>query len=146
MLERLSGLKDLKFEPDPPDDDRAVQSVIDRKGRIVGWFTWEAERPATAMMNRLLPLVAFIVLGLIGFAALAMWQLSRLGLLLAKSEQQVHKLTYEDPLTGLPNHSQLFELLRSRPCHPCRRRDAGLRRHRSRRIRRGQRRGRLCRR
>jgi diguanylate cyclase (GGDEF)-like protein len=111
VLERLTGLKRLKFDPDPPDDDRVVQSVIDRKGRIIGWLTWEAERPATAMVTRLGALIVFIVLGLIGFAALAMWQLSRLGLLLARSEQQVHKLTYEDPLTGLPNHSQLFDLL-----------------------------------
>ncbi len=110
VFERLTGLKGLKFDVDPVDDDRAVQSVIDRNGRIVGWFTWRAERPATAMVTRLVPLAALIVLGLIGFAALAMWQLSRLGLLLAKSEQQVHKLTYEDPLTGLPNHSQLFDL------------------------------------
>jgi diguanylate cyclase (GGDEF)-like protein len=109
-LARLTGLKGLKFESDPADDDRPVQSVIDRKGRIVGWFTWEAERPATAMVTKLAALIAFIVLGLVGFAALAMWQLSRLGLLLARSEQQVHKLTYEDPLTGLPNHSQLFDL------------------------------------
>ncbi len=29
---------------------------------------------------------------------------------LAKSEQQLHKLTYEDPLTGLPNHRQLLNL------------------------------------
>ena len=27
--------------PNPPDGDREVQSVLDRKGRIVGWFSWE---------------------------------------------------------------------------------------------------------
>jgi len=110
VLERVSGLKGLRFEADPADDDRATQSMIDRNGRIVGWFTWEAERPATAMMNRLLPLTALVALGLVGFAALAMWQLSRLGFRLGRSEEQVHKLTYEDPLTSLPNHRQLFDL------------------------------------
>src|SRR5262249_26683008 len=46
----------------------------------------------------------------VGFAGLAMWQLSRLGFLLAKSERHVQKLEYEDALTGLPNHNHFFEL------------------------------------
>jgi diguanylate cyclase (GGDEF)-like protein len=39
-----------------------------------------------------------------------MWQLSRLGLLLARTEQHVQKLEYADVLTGLPNHNRFFEL------------------------------------
>jgi diguanylate cyclase (GGDEF)-like protein len=112
VLERASGLKDLRFDPEPPArGERQVQSMQDHKGRIVGWFSWVPERPATAMMNRLLPLAVLIALGLGGFAALAMWQLSRLGLMLARTEQHVHKLEYEDILTGLPNHNRFFELL-----------------------------------
>jgi predicted signal transduction protein with EAL and GGDEF domain len=110
VLERASGLKGLRFEPEPAEAGRDVQSMLDRNGRIVGWFSWEPERPATAMMNRLFPLAGLIGLGLVGFAALTMWQLSRLGLLLAKSEQHVQKLEYEDGLTGLPNHNHFFEL------------------------------------
>jgi diguanylate cyclase (GGDEF)-like protein len=109
-LERASGLKGLRFETEPASGDREVQSMLDRNGRIVGWFSWEPERPATAMMTRLMPLVGFIALGVAGFAALAMWQLGRLGLLLANSEQHVQKLGYEDILTGLPNHDHFFEL------------------------------------
>jgi hypothetical protein len=81
------------------------------EGRILGWFSWEPERPATAMMMRLLPLAAFIALALAGFAVLAMWQLGRLGQMLARSEQHVQKLEYLDALTGLPNHNHFFELL-----------------------------------
>jgi diguanylate cyclase (GGDEF)-like protein len=110
LLERASGLKDLRFDRDPAGGEREMQSMIDRNGRIVGWFSWEPERPATATMNRLLPLSASIALGLGSFAALAMWQLSRLGLLLARSEQHVQRLEYEDVLTGLPNHNRFFEL------------------------------------
>jgi diguanylate cyclase (GGDEF)-like protein len=110
VLERASGLKGLRFEHEPAAGGRELQSMLDGKGRIVGWFNWESERPATAMMNRLLPLAAFIGLGLAGFAGLAMWQLSRLGLLLAKSERHVQKLEYEDGLTGLPNHNRFFDL------------------------------------
>lgn len=113
VLERASGLKGLRFESEPASGDREVQSMLDRNGRIVGWFSWEPERPAAAMISRLLPLVGFIALGLGGFAALAMWQLSRLGLLLAMSEQHVQRLGYEDILTGLPNHDRFFDLLDS---------------------------------
>jgi diguanylate cyclase (GGDEF)-like protein len=111
VLERISGLKGLRFESEPVGGGRDVQSLLDQKGRIVGWFSWEPERPATAMMTRLLPLAVLIALGLVGFAALAMWQLSRLGLLLARSERHVQRLEYEDILTGLPNHNHFFELL-----------------------------------
>jgi diguanylate cyclase (GGDEF)-like protein len=110
VLERASGLKGLRFEHEPALGGRELQSMLDGNGRIVGWFNWESERPATAMMNRMLPLAALIGLGLAGFAGLAMWQLSRLGLLLAKSERYVQKLEYEDGLTGLPNHNHFFEL------------------------------------
>jgi diguanylate cyclase (GGDEF)-like protein len=111
MLERASGLKELRFESDPPVDGRDVQSLTDSNGRIIGWFSWEAERPATAMMLRLLPFGALIAVGLLTFAGLAVWQLRRLGFLLARSEQAVHKLAHEDPVTGLSNQRHLFELL-----------------------------------
>ena len=111
VLERMSGLKGLRFETEPVRGDRDVHSLLDHKGRILGWFSWEPERPATAMMMRLLPLAALIALALADFAALAMWQLGRLGQLLARSEQHVQKLEYLDVLTGLPNHNHFFELL-----------------------------------
>ena len=111
MLERASGLKDLRFESDQPDDGREVQSLTDANGRIIGWFSWETERPATAIMLRLLPFGALIAAGLLCFAGLAMWQLNRLGFMLARSERAVHKLAHEDPITGLANHHQLLELL-----------------------------------
>src|SRR5262245_52255126 len=109
-LERASGLKGLRFETEPASGDREVQSMLDRNGRIVGWFSWDPERPAGAMMGRLLPLLGFIAIGVVGLAALAMWQLGRLGLSLARSEQHVEKLGYQDILTGLPNHDHFFEL------------------------------------
>jgi diguanylate cyclase (GGDEF)-like protein len=111
ILERASGLKNLKFDSELSDSARKVQSLIDRNGRIVGWFSWEAERPATTMMMRLLPFAALIALGVLGFAALAMWQLSRLGRLLAKSEHQLQRLEREDATTGLPNETEVLDRL-----------------------------------
>ena len=110
VIERASGLKDLRFEREPAAGDREIQTLMGRNGRIAGWFSWEQERPATAAMNSLLPFVVLIAIGLGTFAALAMWQLSRLGLLLARTEQHVQKLEYEDVLTELPSHNRFFEL------------------------------------
>jgi diguanylate cyclase (GGDEF)-like protein len=111
ILERASGLKGLKFDVDPPAGEGEVQPMAGANGRIVGWFSWQPERPATALILRLLPFAAAIALGLFCFAGLAMWQLKRLGLLLARSEQQVRRLVYEDTLTGLPNHHETKEYL-----------------------------------
>ncbi|HEY8442437.1 MAG TPA: EAL domain-containing protein [Xanthobacteraceae bacterium] len=114
LLERASGLKQLRFERDPAGHGRDLQSMLDRNGRIVGWFSWEPERPASRMLLRLLPFAAAIAVGLAGFAGLAMWQLRRLGFQLAQSEQHVERLEYQDTLTGLPNHNRLFELFEER--------------------------------
>ena len=111
ILERASGLKGLRFDADLPDGDRAIHSVTDQNGRIVGWLNWVAERPATAMMTRLLPLAGLVALGVIGFAGLVTWQLRRLGLLLASTEQRARKLEYQDALTGLPNQQQVLDVL-----------------------------------
>jgi diguanylate cyclase (GGDEF)-like protein len=111
VLERASGLKDLRFDVDPPQGERDMQSLLDRGGRIVGWFSWEVERPATDLMLRLVPVGAMIAVGLLVFAGLAVWLLRRLSRQLAVNERRLHKLTYEDPITGLAKHRQLLELL-----------------------------------
>ncbi|MGH7487864.1 MAG: hypothetical protein ACREMY_20025, partial [bacterium] len=48
VLGRASGLKDLRFETEPGvgrQNGREVQSALDARGRIVGWFSWEPEHP-----------------------------------------------------------------------------------------------------
>jgi diguanylate cyclase (GGDEF)-like protein len=109
ILESASGLKGLRLAEEPPEGASEVQSLMDSKGRIVGWFTWQPERPASATMTRLLPFGVLIALGLFGFALLAMWLLRRLGALLAQSTREVQRLAYEDPVTGLPNLHRMRE-------------------------------------
>jgi diguanylate cyclase (GGDEF)-like protein len=111
LLERVSGLSDLRFEATPTLPDRRLQSVVDENGRIVGWFSWEPKRPASSAMSRLLPVTSVIAVGLVGFGGLALWQLKRLGFLLAKTERHARKLERDDQLTDLPNHSELLALL-----------------------------------
>jgi diguanylate cyclase (GGDEF)-like protein len=103
VLTRASGLAGLRLVEDPPSDARALQSLVDSNGRIVGWFVWEPERPATAMIARLLPFGALLALALFAFVTLAIWQLRRLGIRHGQSAREVDKLTYEDFVTGLPN-------------------------------------------
>src|SRR4051794_24627517 len=111
LLERASGLNGLTFDPDGFADRREIQPLNDRNGRIIGWFSWEAERPATATMRRLLPFALLIALGVFGVGGLAMWQLRRLGVLLDRSQRRVQRLECEDSTTGLPNETALLERL-----------------------------------
>ena len=110
-LERTAGLKDLRFETEPAVSDREVQSVLDRQGRIVGWFSWEPDRSMTQAISKLKPLLAVTLLCLIGFAGVAAWQVRRAMRALAGSERLAWTLAHEDMLTGLPNHRKMIELI-----------------------------------
>src|SRR6476661_2291160 len=57
-MERTAGLKDLRFETEPVQGDREIQSVLDRQGRIIGWFSWEPDRSLSNALSRLNPLLA----------------------------------------------------------------------------------------
>ena len=45
LVARLAGLKDLRFDTDEDATaGREAQSLHDERGRIVGWFSWAADR------------------------------------------------------------------------------------------------------
>ena len=45
LIARLAGLKDLRFDTDEDSTaGREAQSLHDERGRIVGWFSWAADR------------------------------------------------------------------------------------------------------
>src|SRR5689334_17321612 len=52
MAEQVPGLKNLKFESNPARD-RESQPVMDPAGRIIGFLTWDKNRPMTQIMGRL---------------------------------------------------------------------------------------------
>jgi diguanylate cyclase (GGDEF)-like protein len=110
-MERTAGLKDLRFEPEPVAGDREIQSVLDRHGRIMGWFSWEADRSMSNALRQLQPLLALIGVCLVGFAGIALWQVRRAVRDLGTSERLAWKLAHEDMLTGLPNHRKMIELI-----------------------------------
>jgi len=114
-MERTIGLKDLRFVPESAFTfdgvNREVQSVLDSNGRIVGWFTWTPDRSMSDALARLKPLLALTGLFLVGFAAIALWQVRGAVRELGKSEQRAWTLAHEDLLTGLPNHRKMIELI-----------------------------------
>jgi diguanylate cyclase (GGDEF)-like protein len=111
MVEQSAGLKNLKFETDPPPGEREMQPVMDAQGRIAGFLTWDKTHPTMRSMQRLMPFLAGIALVLVGFAGFSLWQLRRARSELAVSEEQARRAADEDKLTGLPNNAKTLELL-----------------------------------
>ena len=89
-----------------------MQSVLDAQGRIIGWFTWEPDRPMSHGAGRLMPLLALTgaVPGrLCRHCAVAGAQRALRDL--AREREQACARRHEDKLTGLPNHAKMIELL-----------------------------------
>jgi diguanylate cyclase (GGDEF)-like protein len=108
-IERTAGLKNLRFETEPTEDDREVQSVLDTHGRILGWFSWEPDHAMSDALGELRPLAIVTAIFLVGFAGIALWQVRRTVRELGTSEQLAWQLAHEDMLTGLPNHRKMIE-------------------------------------
>jgi diguanylate cyclase (GGDEF)-like protein len=112
LLQRRTGLKDLRFDADATGGPgREVQSVHDAQGRILGWFSWSPERGLIRALIWLWGFVGAFAVGLAACAVLAAASILRLAGALATSLRRVRKLTSEDALTGLPNHRVMLERL-----------------------------------
>ena len=106
-FQKMSGVSGLAFDAEAPHADRDVQALLDAQGRMVGWLSWTREHPAMDAVVRLLPLIAGVAAGLIGFAALAIRQIGRATRRLATSEAEAYRIAYDDPITGLPNRRKM---------------------------------------
>lgn len=113
LLKELSGAKNLKWEanPEPQQNGRAIQPILDGQGRILGWLSWNAEQPMMQTVMRFLPLWTAIAVGLLALGALSAWYIRQLSGELAESEARARKISREDPLTGLPNAGSIFDTL-----------------------------------
>jgi diguanylate cyclase (GGDEF)-like protein len=112
LIERRAGLKGLRFDSDPAGDaGREVQSLIDSRGRIVGWFSWVSDRALVHAMNRLWALAAAVAAALALSAFVAARAAQRLARALDRATETVRRLTSEDALTDLPNHRVMLEKL-----------------------------------
>ncbi len=112
LIEGRAGLKDLRFSGDPTTDgDRDVWSLENDRGRIVGWFSWTADHTFEQAMDRLWLVVGLAGAALATCAALAARAGRRLAGSLRRSNETLHRLTYEDALTGLPNWRAILAYL-----------------------------------
>jgi diguanylate cyclase (GGDEF)-like protein len=109
---RRSGLADLRFDANPTGDaGRELQSLHDARGRIVGWFSWTGDRHLIDVVDRLWGILALVGAALALCAGIAVRGALQLSRSLERSTEAVHKLTSQDPLTGLPNHRVMLESL-----------------------------------
>jgi diguanylate cyclase (GGDEF)-like protein len=111
LLEGLSGVKKLKWESELNQHGREVQSVLDANGRILGWLSWETDRPITAAAMRFMPLLLVIAVGLLLLAGLSTWYVRELARELEAANERTRKAACEDPVSGLPAANAILETL-----------------------------------
>ena len=111
LLEELSGVKKLKWETEPDGRGREVQPVLDANGRILGWLSWEPDRPVTTIAMRLAPLWAVIAAGLLVLAGLSSWYARELRKEVEAANERTRRIAQEDPLTGLPEAGAILQVL-----------------------------------
>ena len=111
-IARRSGLVDLRFDANATGDGgRELQSLHDARGRIVGWLSWAGERGLVVAFDRLWGVLAVIGVALLLCSVFVVRAAGRLSRSLERSAEAVHRLTNEDPLTGLPNQRVMIEHL-----------------------------------
>jgi predicted signal transduction protein with EAL and GGDEF domain len=111
LLERASGIPDLKFEANPAADVKNVQPVLNADGRIIGFLSWNREH---GLFNLVRP-AAFAAIGLalallIG-AGFAVRLLRRHVAALREHERQARAIADIDPITGLPTEQAMLQRL-----------------------------------
>ena len=111
MLENLSGVSKLRWESEPDQNGREFQMVQDANGRILGWFSWEPERPVMAAAMRFLPLWGLVAGGLVMLAALSLWYVRALARELAAANERTRQIARLDPISGLPEAVATLEAL-----------------------------------
>jgi diguanylate cyclase (GGDEF)-like protein len=111
LLERSSGVKGLKLDTDAAAGAGDQQSVVDGKGRILGWLSFAPDRPLSSFLNRLWPLTLGFLILLGGVAGLLIWQLRKLHVALADSDRRARSLEKLDQLTGIADHRHVLELI-----------------------------------
>ena len=111
LLERASGVKGLKLEPDAATVGSNLQSIVDRKGRIIAWLSFTPDRPLSSFLNRLWPLTAGFLILLAAMAGLLIRQLRKLLTLLNDSDRRARSLEKLDQLTGVADNRRVLELI-----------------------------------
>jgi EAL domain-containing protein (putative c-di-GMP-specific phosphodiesterase class I) len=102
MIEQGVGIKNARFEAEPPATDREAQPVVNRQGRILGFVTWQPDRPMARLMDRLAPWLLGVAFGFVVMAGFSLLRMRR-----SEAPARVNVTTTKpdvkpvaDPLTG----------------------------------------------
>ena len=111
--------------------EEAKVPFINERGKTMGFFFWRPDLPGSRILRILGPMVALLILvmvGIVGLLARSLWRsgrrLAEAVVELQASEAQAQHLAFHDVLTGLPNRA-LFQdradvaLARARRGEPC---------------------------
>jgi len=110
LIERESGVKGLRLESDPAAKSN-LQSVVDRKGRIIAWIGFDPDRPISSFLRLLWPLFVGFALALGVVGASLIWQSRRLRALLEDYQTRLRRLEKHDQVTGLSDHRGMLEVI-----------------------------------
>jgi diguanylate cyclase (GGDEF)-like protein len=97
-----------KFNP-----EQSRVPIVSSDNVLLGYLAWDAVKPASSLINRLLPAL-MAVAGLIALVlAFLLFRFRRATLQLAASEAGAQHLALHDPLTDLPNRTLFTNRLQS---------------------------------
>lgn len=103
------AVQDLRFAQRANlDSGRIANPVLDRAGRIVGFFHWLPDEPAYQLISETAPLLAGTAILLVLAGSLLFVRLQRTTERLETTQAQARFLAYHDSLTRLPNRA-MFE-------------------------------------
>lgn len=112
-LETDVSVSGLRFADgiEHPDSETGIVVAMDDGGAPIHVF-WRANRPGTAILERIAPALGVITL-FFGFVTLIVLRTMRASTQeLAISERRAVEMAYRDPLTGLANRLRLVETLK----------------------------------
>ena len=94
-----------------PGQGNNVQALLDRRGRIVGWSSWPAQRPMTNAVVRGSPFLGFAILSLFGAAGIAANMGRRAKRTTEDDAAKSLKIADQDATTGLAHRHKVLGFL-----------------------------------
>ncbi|MBI3434401.1 MAG: bifunctional diguanylate cyclase/phosphodiesterase, partial [Proteobacteria bacterium] len=104
-------IKDLRQLAGPMGSETPLFTIDDRDGDALARFAWTPRRPGAEIFDRVMPYIAFALVGFAVMAALVLLHMRRAAARIALGERRMHHLAMHDPLCGLPNRTSFGERL-----------------------------------